>query len=539
MQRKLTVTVRLGILVAALCAIVVVVAWYGMFGMASSNDKLKYVYEDRTLSLIQIAKVRDALYLNRDVMGRALMLLNVPGAPEREGLTQQQQIARQLSRLQALDASLNESWRIYMDTGMTVEENRVALEFGKNWRKYQEQRAIMLSLIDSAQIDKANQLWPQITPLLATLATQLANLGQVQEEATRAIYDEATAQYRRLRLHTLQIAGISLLLGVLLAVWIIAGLRRELGGEPAYAAHIVRQITEGNLDIDIKLRPNDSSSLLYAMQSMRIRLTHIMQRVTLSTQSLGNSSRQLNATAQALAQASSEQAAAVEEVNAAISSMGQAIKETGEHARRTDLIALAAADDADKSGAAVQSTVQAMRGIAQQVGVIDDIAYQTNLLALNAAIEAARAGENGRGFSVVAAEIRKLAERSQDSAHEISEIAEQSVTLAEQTSQRLLDGTLNGIRQASQQINRITQSSTMQEESVQEIGSAVMQLNDTTQRNAAASEELATTAELVAENARELNTQLGYFRLAGNVSIRELELKDKLPAAAQKQRRQS
>jgi methyl-accepting chemotaxis protein len=82
-------------------------------------------------------------------------------------------------------------------------------------------------------------------------------------------------------------------------------------------------------------------------------------------------------------------------------------------------------------------------------------------------------------------------------------IAQQSVELAEATSQRLVAGTLNGIRQASQQINQITLSARMQEEGVQEIGSAVMQLNDTTQRNAAASEELATTAEVVAERARD------------------------------------
>jgi methyl-accepting chemotaxis protein len=85
--------------------------------------------------------------------------------------------------------------------------------------------------------------------------------------------------------------------------------------------------------------------------------------------------------------------------------------------------------------------------------------------------------------------------------------------MAEETSQRLAEGTLQGIREASQQINQITLSSRMQEEGVQEIGAAVAQLNDTTQRNAAASEELASTAEVVAERARELGAQLCYFRL--------------------------
>ncbi|WDZ94360.1 methyl-accepting chemotaxis protein [Herbaspirillum sp. WKF16] len=514
MQGKLTVTVRLGILVAVLCASVVLVAWYGTLGMASSNEKLRFVYEDRTLALIQLSRVRDALYSNRDVMGRALMLANVPDGPVRDGLSPQQQIPELLSRLAALDAACKESWKAYMSTRMTGEESAAAARFERDWRQYLEQRTRVAELIGSGEVSQANQMWPQITPLLGTLATQLAGLGQLQEQLTRIAYGDATAEYRRLRQHNLQLAGASLLLGIALAVWIIVGLRRELGGEPGYAAHIVRQIADGNLGIEVRLRRNDESSLLHAMHSMRGRLTEIMQRVTLSTHSLGNSSHQLNATAQALAHASSEQAAAVEEVHAAISGVSEAIQETGEHARRTDLIAEAAAADADKSGAAVQSTVSAMRGIARQVGVIDDIAYQTNLLALNAAIEASRAGEHGRGFSVVAAEIRKLAERSQDSAREISEIAEQSVNMAEETSQRLLEGTLQGIRQASQQINRITLSTGTQEEGVREIGMAVMQLNETTQRNAAASEELASTAELVAEHARELGAQLCYFRLA-------------------------
>ncbi|MCP1573021.1 methyl-accepting chemotaxis protein [Herbaspirillum rubrisubalbicans] len=513
MQRKLTVTARLALLVAVMCASVLLLAWRDMLGMASSNDKLRYVYEDRTMALVHIARVRDALYTNRDVMGRALMLANVPTAPGPDGASAHEQIQQWLGRLKGLDASFEQAWQAYRATRLSPEEQAQAERFEQSWKTYLQERNQVIELIATTQVLQANQSWTQLTPRLASLATELARLGQLQESLTHDSYQSALEEYATLRRHNLQIAGLALAVGFVIALWIICSLRRQLGGEPDYAAHIVRQIAEGNLGVTVQLRRRDRGSLLYAMHTMRERLTEIMHAVTLSTQALEHSSRQLNATAHDLAEASSEQAAAVEEVHSAIANMSQAIQQTGEHARRTDQIAVAAAADADKSGAAVQTTVAAMRGIARQVGVIDDIAYQTNLLALNAAIEAARAGEHGRGFSVVATEIRKLAERSQGSAHEISVIAQQSVEMAEQTSQRLVDGTLQGIRQASQQINQITLSSRMQEEGVQEIGSAVAQLNDTTQRNAAASEELATTAEVVAERAHELNAQLAYFRL--------------------------
>ena len=115
--------------------------------------------------------------------------------------------------------------------------------------------------------------------------------------------------------------------------------------------------------------------------------------------------------------------------------MTRSIQQGDEGARETGQLAAALATEATGGGQAVTETVAAIRRIAAQVGTVDELAYQTNLLALNASIEAARAGQHGRGFSVVAEEVRRLAERSHQSALEIGQIATQSVEQAEHAGQ--------------------------------------------------------------------------------------------------------
>jgi methyl-accepting chemotaxis protein len=195
--------------------------------------------------------------------------------------------------------------------------------------------------------------------------------------------------------------------------------------------------------------------------------------------------------------------------------MSASITQNAENSRQTEQMAAKGARDAQESGKAVTQTVEAMKSIADKISIVGEIAYQTNLLALNAAIEAARAGEHGKGFAVVATEVRKLAERSQTAAKEISELARSSVGLAERTGQ-LLTELVPSIRKTAELVQEVTAASAEQSSGVSQLNKAMGQVDQVTQRNASASEELSSTSEEMAAQAAALKEQVAYFQLPGD-----------------------
>ena len=275
--------------------------------------------------------------------------------------------------------------------------------------------------------------------------------------------------------------------------------------------HVAEAIARGDLSGRVELRSAEDS-LGRALRLMVQKLSHVIGEARGGVETLSSGSVQVSSSSQVVARGTSEQGASVEETTASLEQMTASITQNASNSRQMEQMALQGADNADTTARAVEESIEAMQAIAEKISIIEEIAYQTNLLALNAAIEAARAGEHGRGFAVVATEVRKLAERSQEAAKEISGFATSSVEIAERSGKSLAE-LVPSIRKTLELVQEVAAASDEQSSGVSQINRAMSQVDQVTQQNASAAEELSGTAHQMAEQAESLRQLMAFFRL--------------------------
>jgi methyl-accepting chemotaxis protein len=350
------------------------------------------------------------------------------------------------------------------------------------------------------------------TRWFSLMTTKIDGLHDVERRLSDQLILVAADLRRRSNSALAGFAALSAALVVVmlgLAVW----LARSIVVPLARASDAARAIAGGDLVVRIEAHATDETGrLIQAMRDMAENLCRIVGEVIEGASALSAAAAQVSESSQSLSQGTTEQAASVQETTASLEQMNASIGTNAESSKKTEEMAKRTLRDADETGAAVRETVEAMGAIASKVAVIEEIAYQTNLLALNAAIEAARAGDHGRGFAVVAAEVRRLAERSQAAAKEIRVLATSSVKVAEQTGTRIA-ALVPVIRQTAELVQEVAEASREQASGVTQINVAMAQVDQVTERNAAAAEELASTAEEMAAQAEALRGLMDFFRV--------------------------
>lgn len=285
---------------------------------------------------------------------------------------------------------------------------------------YTKVRNAVLGLLNEGKQDEAAAVWaskggPAMKVYREALKNNLDYLKK-RTEGRKAEIKDAGNFTRALLIGS---AVTAMLLAAVIGLLITRGLKRQLGGEPAYAAQIARRIAEGDLSVNVEVSPKDKTSMLAAMRDMEQKLASIVRGIKGSSDAISGAAGEIAAGNADLSQRTEEQASSLEETASSMEELTGTVKQNADNARQANQLAAGASTLAVKGGAVVAQVVGSMssindssKKIADIIGVIDGIAFQTNILALNAAVEAARAGEQGRGFAVVASEVRTLAQRS-------------------------------------------------------------------------------------------------------------------------------
>jgi methyl-accepting chemotaxis protein-1 (serine sensor receptor) len=509
---NLSIKIKLMVTLGIVSVMLVAVGLLGVNDLQRSNGSLQDIYANK---LVPGSALAMAFQLTGEQRAAALRAANAGEADAADAV---------VSSAQNQQDQLNSLLKIFRSASMSSREQALAARF-------ETDRATLDVAMNQALAALAKHDFKQAVKVLdgsvesdyAVVKTDVVAISQMQAKIAKETFSDDEIHMKHSALIAYFAIGLGLGLSALLSTLLIRSIMRSLGT----AVRVADNIAEGRLNNEIEIETRDElGRLLESLQRMDLKLTGIVREVRSSSTSVGTAAKQIAQGNDDLSQRTQEQASSLEETAASMEEMTATVKQNADNASQANQLVRGTREHAERGGEVAARAVQAMgevnassRKIADIVGLIDEIAFQTNLLALNAAVEAARAGEQGRGFAVVASEVRNLAQRAAAAAKEIKGLISESLekvtagsALVGESGQTLQE-IVESVKKVTDIVAEIAAAGQEQSSGIDQVNTAVMQMDEVTQQNAALVEEAAAASRAMQEQAQLMQQQVGFFRI--------------------------
>lgn len=450
------------------------------------------------------------------------------------------QIGKSMDAVDKTGEEISKVWGEYMATFLTPDEKKLTEQFAEKRNIFLKEGLMpTVAAMRSQNIPLATELLNgKLDQTYQELRVPLDELIKLQLNEGKKEFTLSQSSFITVRMVSIIMLVLGLSAGAVIGFWLVRGISTPLN----YAVEIAQNIAHGDLSQQVEVdSSNETGQLLQALSDMNQSLIKTVSEVRNSTDTIATASAQIAAGNMDLSSRTEEQAASLEETAASMEELTSTVKNNADNAQQANQLVVAASDYAVKGGEVVEQVVSTMESIKESsrkivdiISVIDGIAFQTNILALNAAVEAARAGEQGRGFAVVASEVRNLAQRSAGAAKEIKELIGDSVEKVDNGA-RLVDAAgvtmgqiVTSVKQVADIMSEIAAASNEQRSGIEQVNTAIVNMDEVTQQNAALVEEAAAAASSMQDQASHLASTVAVFQLTHGAQKMHTS---KLPAA--------